>query len=53
MAKKLKKLTESSYKIVSSLLQEALEDLENEGLDNTVGYDILEKAQQEIDAHYW
>ena len=50
---KMKRLTEMTYKIISSLIQEVLEDLENRGLENTVEYDQLEKAQQEIESHYW
>lgn len=50
---KLKRLTEVSYQVISSLLQEALEELENKGLDNTVEYDQIDKAQEEVNALYW
>jgi len=51
MARRTIKLTEASYQIISSLLDEALEDLEKDELENTVGYERLEKAKEEIEGY--
>lgn len=50
---KLKRLTETSYKWISSLLQDSLEQLENDREEDTQDYREIEKAQKEIDANYW